>query len=552
MSRNSRKLVFVNGLGETLTIETKPYLISKIDGLGIPSVDRQEQKAPYQDGTTYIDSLLQNRDISVEIDISSGPNNFTEIDTRRRELSQRLCPKYGPGTLTYTTEGGQSYTIAAVPYSVVFPNKDYRGPYARALITFTCNDPYWKKTTASGITLPTSETSATSLIATVYSVGSAIILQADGVFRAVYIRSSDNYIVQRTSADGVTWSAESVISSAIGYNVKILEQSDGAFLVMYNRSSDRYLVQRTSADGVTWSAESVVVSENTNVFSLIQEKSGSFRVVRGRFADNYIVQRTSADGVTWSADSVITSSANAAYPSLYQSADGLLRVLHRDGNPSLLVQKTSVDGVTWSSAKTVSSTVNSDSAPRLYQLDDGTFRVVYRAVTTGYIVQRYSYDGETWSSESVVYAALANYPQLIQLSSTSLYFTFTSGSALLYSTRSVTPIPATIAGDVSTPCQITFNGPSVNPRIWHQEKLEYLYFNLTLASGDSMVIDTSFGNKTVQLTQGGIVKNGIAYLDISSTFFQLDRGTNTVYYEDDSVASTATATMAWTERYVGI
>lgn len=73
-----------------------------------------------------------------------------------------------------------------------------------------------------------------------------------------------------------------------------------------------------------------------------------------------------------------------------------------------------------------------------------------------------------------------------------------------------------------------------------------------MAAADYFVVDTSFGNKTVKLTSGGIEKNGIAYLDISSVFFQLARGSNTVYFEDDSVASTATASMTWTERYVGV
>jgi hypothetical protein len=126
----SRKLVYLNGQNETLTFETGPYLIVKIEGLGIPNVDRQEQKAPYQDGTTYIDSLLQNRDIVVELAITK-PNDFTNIALYRRELSQRLTPKYGLGDLNYTDEDGNEYTIRAVVSSMVFPNKDYRDPYIR-------------------------------------------------------------------------------------------------------------------------------------------------------------------------------------------------------------------------------------------------------------------------------------------------------------------------------------------------------------------------------------------------------------------------------------
>jgi hypothetical protein len=146
----SRNLVYVNGQNETITFETGPYLIVKIEGLGIPNVDRQEQKAPYQDGTTYIDSLLQNRDIVVELAITK-PNDFPNIALYRRELSQRLCPKYGLGTLTYTDEDDNAYNIRAVVSSMVFPNKDYRDPYMRAMVTFTACDPYWKDVTEDSI-----------------------------------------------------------------------------------------------------------------------------------------------------------------------------------------------------------------------------------------------------------------------------------------------------------------------------------------------------------------------------------------------------------------
>jgi len=129
---------------------------------------------------------------------------------------------------------------------------------------------------------------------------------------------------------------------------------------------------------------------------------------------------------------------------------------------------------------------------------------------------------------------------------------YRTGALLETVTRSVTPVPAVITGDVPAPFLVTFNGPSVNPRIIDQDTLEYIRLNTTLAAGDSFEVNTSFGNKTVVLVQSGITKNGIAFLDIGSTFFQLERGSNVVYFEDDAVASTATATMEWTERYVGL
>jgi hypothetical protein len=108
-----------------------------------------------------------------------------------------------------------------------------------------------------------------------------------------------------------------------------------------------------------------------------------------------------------------------------------------------------------------------------------------------------------------------------------------------------------VTGHVSTPIRVQLNGPSTNPRVINNDTLEYIRLDTTLATGDYFIVDTAFGKKSVELWQGGIKRNGLAFLDINSTFFQLEPGANTVYYEDDAVASTATATMQWTERYIG-
>jgi hypothetical protein len=71
-----------------------------------------------------------------------------------------------------------------------------------------------------------------------------------------------------------------VINSGVVFEFTLIQQLDGVFRCMYARSSDSYLVQRTSADGVTWSAESVVAANFTSHPDLIQEQdSGYFRVI---------------------------------------------------------------------------------------------------------------------------------------------------------------------------------------------------------------------------------------------------------------------------------
>jgi len=464
----SRKLVYLNGQNETITFETGPYLIVKIEGLGIPNVDRQEQKAPYQDGTTYIDSLLQNRDIVVELAITK-PNDFSNIALYRRELSQRLTPKYGLGDLTYTDEDGNSYTIRAVVSSMVFPNKDYRDPYMRAMVTFTACDPYWRGTDETEIILPTSATNGENVINAGKTADQSVIERSDGSLFIAYRTIPGNYLISRTYT--TSWSAESVINAEGSASPSVIERSDGSLFIVYTRISDNYLVSRTYT--TSWSAESVINAEVSYYASVIERSDGSLLIVYVRIADNYLISRTYT--TSWSAESVI-------------NAEG-------------------------------------SSTPSVIERSDGSLLIAYVRIADDYLISR-TYT-TSWSTESVINAEGSASPSVIERSDGSLLIVYTrfSDDYLVSATRSTTPVPIVNIGDVPAPFLARFQGPSTNPRIINQNTLEYIRLNTTLSAADSFEVDTSFGNKTVKLIQGGIEKNGIAFLDIGSTFFQIPRPT---------------------------
>jgi hypothetical protein len=119
-------------------------------------------------------------------------------------------------------------------------------------------------------------------------------------------------------------------------------------------------------------------------------------------------------------------------------------------------------------------------------------------------------------------------------------------------TRSVVPVNASNTGQYLTPVVTRLNGPSINPRVVKFVSLLFMRLNITLLAGDYFIIDTSFGKKSILLMKDGILQNGIQYMDSNSTFFDLAIGDNTIYYEDDAMASAATATMIWTCRDVGV
>ncbi|KXG09955.1 hypothetical protein AT864_01515 [Anoxybacillus sp. P3H1B] len=120
-----------------------PFLLQSVDGLGDVDADIQMQKAPFQDGSTYIDSVLQERAISIEIAILT--RDTTTLLQQRQYLASVFNPKLGPGKLRY--ENGETIReIEAVPDGVpVFPSgRENRGPiFQKAMVNLLCPEPFW-------------------------------------------------------------------------------------------------------------------------------------------------------------------------------------------------------------------------------------------------------------------------------------------------------------------------------------------------------------------------------------------------------------------------
>lgn len=80
-------------------------------------------------------------------------------------------------------------------------------------------------------------------------------------------------------------------------------------------------------------------------------------------------------------------------------------------------------------------------------------------------------------------------------------------------------------GDVPTPIIVEFRGSAVNPRITNVTTGEFIQVNRTIPPGYKLVLDTSFGNKRVEIVAlDGVVENAFHYIDLDSTFFSLNVG----------------------------
>lgn len=113
-------------------------------------------------------------------------------------------------------------------------------------------------------------------------------------------------------------------------------------------------------------------------------------------------------------------------------------------------------------------------------------------------------------------------------------------------------IPNNIAintGQVDAPVVIEIKGACVNPRIENETTGEFIQFkNLIMVANDELVIDTTFGQKKVELNGVNIFNK----LDFSSTFFNLISGENVIDFTDDTGSTTTFIHFIYKKLYITI
>ena len=111
-------------------------------------------------------------------------------------------------------------------------------------------------------------------------------------------------------------------------------------------------------------------------------------------------------------------------------------------------------------------------------------------------------------------------------------------------------VPANVAinqGQVEAPIVIKIQGACINPMIRNLTTGEFIGFkNLTMVANDELIIDTTFGQKKVELNGQNIFNK----LDFASTFFNLIQGANQIDFTDDSASNVATIQFIYRNLYV--
>jgi hypothetical protein len=111
-------------------------------------------------------------------------------------------------------------------------------------------------------------------------------------------------------------------------------------------------------------------------------------------------------------------------------------------------------------------------------------------------------------------------------------------------------IPNNIAinqGQAEAPVIIHINGACVNPLIRNVTTGEFIGFkNLTMVTNDELIIDTTFGQKKVELNGQNVFNK----LDFASTFFNLIKGANEIEFSDESASQEASIHFIYRNLYI--
>lgn len=138
------KLLFTNSKGESIELFGRPFRLLRFEGLGDVEADVQRQKSPFQDGTTYIDSVLEDKSFEIELKITA--KNQDELAYYRKKLASVFNPKLGLGILK-RIESDEVMQIEAIPESVpFFPDgaSNRSRTFQRAVINMIAPNPYWQ------------------------------------------------------------------------------------------------------------------------------------------------------------------------------------------------------------------------------------------------------------------------------------------------------------------------------------------------------------------------------------------------------------------------
>lgn len=135
-------LTFTNSTGESVVLKgSAPFLLEKVEGLGSPRARLITSKSVGQDGETYHDTLIEGREVRIEVAILAKSN--IELFELRRLLNRIFNPKLKEGTLTYDNDFGK-WEIKATGVQAPVEGEKFSSSQ-KMMINLRCSSPFWSE-----------------------------------------------------------------------------------------------------------------------------------------------------------------------------------------------------------------------------------------------------------------------------------------------------------------------------------------------------------------------------------------------------------------------
>ncbi|AFQ46260.1 phage tail family protein [Desulfosporosinus meridiei] len=109
-------------------------------------------------------------------------------------------------------------------------------------------------------------------------------------------------------------------------------------------------------------------------------------------------------------------------------------------------------------------------------------------------------------------------------------------------------------GDVECGMRVEFKALATltNPSILNVNTQEFIKINKEMIAGETITVSTYFGNKKVRSDLNGVTTNAFNYIDVGSTFLQLDVGDNLFRYNSDTNLDNLEVTIYYMPQYLGV
>ena len=116
-----------------------PFWVTKFEADTDATV--QDQRSPYQDGSIYVDSMLEPMYITIDIEMFSD----SQVQILRSWVSRVFNPKLGPGLLVHEVDGVRKEIFATSEHVPLFPSGDGNrfNTFQKATISLKAPSPYW-------------------------------------------------------------------------------------------------------------------------------------------------------------------------------------------------------------------------------------------------------------------------------------------------------------------------------------------------------------------------------------------------------------------------